>query len=50
MHTPASLPRAHIVKPIIVLILVQELVPAGGDDFDNVIVDWLIREHLKPAV
>ncbi|KAL3139986.1 hypothetical protein ABBQ38_004272 [Trebouxia sp. C0009 RCD-2024] len=20
----------------------------GGDDFDNVIVDWLIKEHLKP--
>ena len=23
---------------------------AGGDDFDNVIVDWLIKEHLRPAV
>lgn len=22
----------------------------GGDDFDNVIVDWLIKEHLRPAV
>ncbi|DBA67062.1 TPA: hypothetical protein ACH3X2_001393 [Trebouxia sp. C0005] len=21
----------------------------GGDDFDNVIVDWLIKEHLRPA-
>ena len=26
------------------------MLDAGGDDFDNVIVDWLIKEHLKPAV
>lgn len=24
-------------------------IDAGGDDFDNVIVEWLIEDHLKNA-